>query len=130
RIGVLLDEVNLHQINIHDNHISYCKEGGIVARSSEIRNIQIVGNDIEYNFDDDATVVSADLYFDTSKKGSIREGTITGNNIQAEESSGGSNIRFDGNPDSRIKIGLLNITGNHISNQETLIKLKNVKGIS
>src|SRR5690606_5019091 len=80
--------------------------------------------------DSDSEVVSADLYFDTSKKGSIREGTITGNNIQAKESSGGSNIHFDGNPDSNIKIGLLSIVGNHISNQETLIKLKNVKGIS
>lgn len=130
KIGVFLDDVNIHQINIHDNHISYFLEGGIVVRDSEIRNIQIVGNDIEYNFADDAGIVSADLYFDTLNKGSIREGTITGNNIQAKESPGGSNIRFDGNPDTNIKIGLLSITGNHISNQETLIKLRNVKGVS
>ncbi len=130
RIGVYLDQVNLHQINIHDNHISYCKEGGIVARNSEIRNIQIVGNDIEYNFDAESKVVSADVFFDISERGSIREGTISGNNIQALKSPGGANIHFIGNPDSRIKIGLLSIDGNHISNQETLIKLKNVKGIS
>lgn len=130
KIGVFLDEVNLHQINIHDNHISYCKEGGIVVRNSEIRNIQIVGNDIEYNFDTTSGTISADLFFDIAEKGSIREGTISGNNIQALESSGGANIHFNGNPDSRVKIGLLSITGNHISNQETLIKLKNVKGIS
>lgn len=46
-----MDRINLHQINITGNHISYCKRGGIVVRESEIRNIQIVGNDIEYNFD-------------------------------------------------------------------------------
>src|SRR5690606_37368655 len=34
KIGVFLDEVNLHQININDNHFSYCKEGGIVVRNS------------------------------------------------------------------------------------------------
>lgn len=130
KIGVFLDEVNIHQININDNHISYCKFGGIVIRNSEIRNIQIVGNDIEYNFDADSETPSADLYFDISEKGSIREGTISGNNIQAMESPGGSNINFKGNPDNSVKIGLLSITGNHISNQETLVKLKNVKGVS
>lgn len=130
RIGVYLDEVNLHQINIHDNHISYCKEGGIVVRNSEVRNIQIVGNDIEYNFDPDGHLTSADVFFDTGVGGSIREGTITGNNIQAERSDGGANIHFNGHPENRLKIGLFSITGNHISNQETSIKMKNVKGIS
>ena len=130
KIGVFLDEVNIHQININDNHISYCNEGGIVVRDSEIRNIQIVGNDIEYNFDTDGKMISADVYFDISKMGSIREGTISGNTIQAVGSPGGSNIHFNGSPDSRIKIGLLSIVGNHISNQETLIKLNNVKGVS
>lgn len=130
RIGVYLDEVNLHQINIHDNHISYCKEGGIVVRNSEIRNIQIVGNDIEYNFDPDGQHISADVFFDAGVGGSIREGTISGNNIQAERSEGGANIHFAGHPENRLKIGLLSISGNHISNQETSIKLQNVKGIS
>ena len=60
-------------------------------------------------------MISADVYFDISKMGSIREGTISGNTIQANESPGGSNIHFSGNPDSKIKIGLLSIVGNHIS---------------
>src|SRR5947207_2270405 len=50
-VGIFLDRVNLHQINIHGNHVSYCKRGGIVVANSEVRNIQICSNDIEYNFD-------------------------------------------------------------------------------
>src|SRR5438093_5003564 len=50
-VGVFLDRVNLHQTNIHGNHISYCKQGGIKIVASEIRNLQICSNDIEYNFD-------------------------------------------------------------------------------
>ncbi len=130
KYGIFLDEVNLHQINIHDNHISYCSQGGIVVRNSEIRNIQIVGNDIEYNFDRESDVPCADIYFDVEEKGSVREGTISGNNIQAERSSGGATIHFLGYPEDRLRIGLISISGNHISNQETLLKLRNVRGIS
>lgn len=129
-IGVYLDSVNIHQININDNHISYCKKAGIMVRDSEIRNIQIVGNDIEYNCDAKTNEVSADIFFDISETGSIREGAISSNTIQSVESKGGANINFRGRADSRIKLGLLSITGNHISNQETLIKMRNVKGIS
>lgn len=130
KYGVFLDEVNLHQINIHDNHISYCSQGGIVVRNSEIRNIQIVGNDIEYNYDHQSSDPCADIFFDVEEKGSIREGTISGNNIQAERSEGGATIHFQGSSEDRLKIGLLSISGNHISNQETLIRISHAKGIS
>jgi len=62
--------------------------------------------------------------------GSVREGTISGNTIQAIPSPEGANIRFlglDGNSD---KIGLWSITGNHISNQKVNIHLENTRGIS
>src|SRR5262245_10738950 len=62
-IGVFLDRVNLHQTNIHGNHISYCKQGGLVIVASEIRNLQVCSNDIEYNFDLMAET-SADVLFD------------------------------------------------------------------
>ncbi|MDP3468436.1 MAG: right-handed parallel beta-helix repeat-containing protein [Daejeonella sp.] len=128
-IGIFLDQVNIHQFIISDSHISYCKKGGIKVFSSEIRNFQITGNDIEYNCDPEGPV-SADILVDCSRGGSVREGTISGNTIQAIPSTGGANIRFlglEGNPD---KIGLWSITGNHISNQELNIHLENTRGIS
>jgi polygalacturonase len=128
-VGIYLDSVNLHQIIISDSHISYCKLGGIRISRSEIRDIQITGNDIEYNCDPEGPV-SADIWFDCSKRGSIREGTISGNTIQAIPSPGGANIRFTGPSGNYEQIGLLSITGNHISNQTVNIDLKHTRGIS
>ncbi|MEZ6053341.1 MAG: NosD domain-containing protein [Planctomycetaceae bacterium] len=48
-VGVFLDGVNLHVFNIAGSHISYNRLGGIRIERSEIRNLQITGNDIEYN---------------------------------------------------------------------------------
>lgn len=128
-IGIFLDQVNIHQFIISDSHISYCKRGGIGVMGSEIRNFQITGNDIEYNCDPEGSA-SADIWLDCSKGGSVREGTISGNTIQAIPSKGGANIRFLGAPDNADKIGLWSITGNHISNQELNIHLENTRGIS
>lgn len=128
-IGIFLDQVNIHQFIISDSHISYCKKGGIGVTGSEIRNFQITGNDIEYNCDPEGPA-SADIWVDCSKGGSVREGTISGNTIQAIPAKGGANIRFLGAPDNADKIGLWSITGNHISNQELNIHLENTRGIS
>lgn len=127
-VGVLFDRVNLHQAIIHGSHISYCKRGGIKIFGSEIRNFQITGNDIEYNYDTNATE-SADIWFDVTE-GTVREGTIASNTIQAKVSPGGANIRFIGNPGTPDKVGLWTIIGNHISNQEVNIHLKNVRGVT
>ena len=128
-IGVYLDSVNLHQIIISDSHISYCKQGGIKVNKSEIRNFQITGNDIEYNYDEESTSV-ADIWVDCSEKGSVREGTISGNTIQAIPSPGGANIRFTGPRENNRQIGLWSITGNHLSNHTVIIHLSNTQGIS
>ena len=126
--GVLFDSVDLHQIIINDNHISYCKRGGIKIVNSAIRDLQIVGNDIEYNHDLAATE-SADVWFDV-RQGSVREGVITGNTIQAIRTPGGANIRFVGNPETPNKVGLWSITGNHLSSQEVNVHLKSARGVS
>lgn len=128
-IGIYLDSVNIHQIIISDSHISYCKLGGIKVSRSEIRDFQITGNDIEYNCDPEGTV-SADIWVDCSRHGSIREGTISGNTIQAIPSPGGANIRFSGPSGNNEQIGLWSITGNHISNQTVNIRLDHTRGIS
>ena len=46
-VGVFLDEVNLHQFNCHGCHISCNSHGGIKVARGNVRNLQIVGNDIE-----------------------------------------------------------------------------------
>ncbi len=129
-IGVFLDDVDIHQFIISDSHISYCKKGGIKVSGSSIRNFQITGNDIEYNCDPEG-VVSADILIDCSQEGSsVREGTISGNTIQAIYSPGGANIRFIGSASNANKIGLWSITGNHIGNQDFNIDLVQSRGIS
>jgi hypothetical protein len=126
--GILLDRVNLHQTNIHGNHISYCKQGGLKIVSSEVRNIQICSNDIEYNYDAKAEG-AADVFFDC-RNGTVREGTIVGNTIQAKKSPGGANVRLvgvgKGNPNAT---GLLAITGNLIGSQQTALHLVACRGV-
>jgi hypothetical protein len=128
-VGIYLDSVNLHQIIISDNHISYCTLGGIKISRSEIRDIQITGNDIEYNCDSDGPL-TADIWIDCSERGSVREGTISGNTIQAIPSPGGANIRFTGPQRNDLQIGLISITGNHISNHTVNILIERARGIS
>lgn len=127
--GVFFDMVDLHQANITGSHISFCKRGGIRMERTSIRNLQIVGNDIEYNYDADVEE-SADILVDIREGGSVREGTIVGNTIQAVRTPGGANIRLLGAPDSPDKIGLFAVTGNHISSQEVNLHLQNVRGVT
>lgn len=128
--GVLLDHVNLHQTIITGSHISYCLRGGIRIISSEIRNLQITGNDIEYNYDTDADE-SADVWIDSSDDGaSVREGTICGNTIQAKYSRGGANVRIVGrNPQQNHKAGLFAISGNLIGSQAINVHLVACRGV-
>jgi polygalacturonase len=120
-VGILFDAVNLHQTNIHGCHISYCKQGGIKVVASEIRNLQICSNDIEYNFDPSAAS-SADVCFDC-RQGTVREGTLVGNTIQARESPGGANVRFLGAEDHPNAVGLFTISGNLIGSQARALDL-------
>src|SRR5437667_231108 len=123
-----IDRVNLHQTNIHGSHISYCKQGGIVVVGSEIRNLQICSNDIEYNYDLKAEA-SADILFDC-RAGTVREGTIVGNTIQAVRSPGGANVRLLGaSKDNPNNVGMLAITGNLIGSQHTLLHLQACRGV-
>jgi hypothetical protein len=127
-VGVFLDRVNLHQINVHGSHISYCKQGGIRVVGSEVRNFQICSNDIEYNFDPQAQA-SADVLFDC-RDGTVREGTLVGNTVQARRSPGGANVRLLGvGRDNPNAVGLFTITGNLIGSQQTAIELRACRGV-
>ncbi len=134
--GVFLDGVNLHQTIISGSHISYCRLGGIRIERSEVRNLQITGNDIEYNNNNIHKVEGADgvataeIWLDASQ-GSIREGTICSNTIQATYSPNGANIRIIGQPnEANAKAGMLAITGNLIGSQWNNIHLTAVQGVT
>ena len=136
-IGVWLDRVNLHQTNIIGNHISYCRLGGIRIDNSEIRNLQITGNDIEYNnyrafnMPEAADVPTAEIYIDCSKGGTVREGTISSNTIQATYSPHGANIRIIGGASEHSHLaGMWCISGNLIGSQATNVHLTLTRGIT
>jgi len=129
-IGVFLDRVNLHQAIITGSHISYCRRAGIKIVGSEIRNLQISGNDIEYNYDLDEDE-SADVWIDSTADGSsVREGTIVGNTIQAKYSPGGANVRMVGrNAAQNHKAGMFTISDNLIGSQEINVHLVACRGV-
>ncbi|MFB0554442.1 MAG: right-handed parallel beta-helix repeat-containing protein [Phycisphaerae bacterium] len=129
QVGIDFNKVNLHQAIIADSHISYNPVSGIRLLGGEMRNFQIVGNDIEYNYDPNSQG-SADILIDmTSPGSSFREGTIVGNTIQARPSQGGANIRFLGGKNLKVG-GLMAITGNLIGSQTHNIHLVNCRGVS
>ncbi len=128
-VGVDFDHVNLHQAIIADSHISYNSIAGIRLLGGEMRNFQIVGNDIEYNHDVEHEG-SADILIDMRPDGSsFREGTIVGNTIQARPSPNGANIRFLGGKSLKVG-GLLTITGNLIGSQTHNIHLADCRGVT
>ena len=129
QVGIDFNKVNLHQAIIADSHISYNPVAGIRLLGGEMRNFQMVGNDIEYNYDPNGQD-SADILIDMTPPGSsFREGTIVGNTIQARPSPGGANIRFLGGKNLKVG-GLLAITGNLIGSQTHNIHLVNCRGVS
>lgn len=129
-IGVFLDHVNLHQAIITGSHISYCRRAGIKIVGSEVRNLQITGNDIEYNYDL-ANDACADVIIDATADGSsVREGTIVGNTIQAKYSPGGANVRMVGlNARQNHKAGMFTISDNLIGSQEINVHLVACRGV-
>lgn len=136
-IGVYLDDVNLHQINLANSHISYNREGGVVVRNGNVRNLQIANCDIEANMPgDDTPTTAANILIDVSNAAdspqiSIAEIAITGCTIQhssnyagkglTEVAPGGANIRILGNPGKPIDS--VTIHGNIVSDTNVLVDL-------
>lgn len=127
-VGVYLDDVNLHQINIAASHISYNRQGGIVVRDGNVRNLQVSGCDIEANMPADETPTKvANILIDVSgspetRAQSIAEIAITGCTIQHSAISGkkdqklapgGANIRLAGK--EIYPINSVTISGNVLS---------------
>ncbi len=128
--GVFFDRCNLHQIIIHGSHISYNKRAGIKSLGGDVHNLQITGNDIEYNNSpDDSTAApgeprGAEIWFD-ARDGIISEVTIASNTIQATVQPGGANVRIWGgeNP-TAYGARLIAITGNVLGSQTRGLDLR------
>jgi hypothetical protein len=135
-IGVFLDRVNLHQIIVVGSHISYCRQGGIVSRGGEVRNLQIGTCDIEGCMSP-TEAATANLLLD-SRGGSIGEVTISGCTIQHESQSPNSaNIRLLGegvgglpNVPGATREGHVTITGNVFSDVKVNVEIQNSRGVT
>ena len=130
--GVYFQEANLHQAVVASSHVSYCRLGGVRIEGGEIRNLQITGNDIEYNTNRSIGLPGADAEATAEilvdcREGTIREGTIASNTIQATASPGGANIRFLGTAD---RVGMWTIAGNVIGSQSVNVHLVGAAGVA
>jgi hypothetical protein len=143
-IGVYLDDVNLHQINVANSHVSYNRGGGIVVRDGNVRNLQVVGCDIEANMPADETPTdTANVLIDVSGSAddatkSIAEISITGCTIQHSANysgdpnltvaPGGANIRLAGK--AIYPIDSVTISGNVLSDTTTNIDIRHAIDVS
>jgi hypothetical protein len=135
-IGVYLDHVDLHQINVGNSHISYNDGGGIVQRGGNVRNLQVGNCDVESNMGQKAPP-TANVLIDATG-GSIGEIAITGCTIQHNHTAGDSaNIRIIGEGNARpsyaegeLRGGNVTITGNILSDVQTNVHLVKVRGVT
>lgn len=129
-IGLFMDHLNLHQINVSNSHISYNDQGGIVVRDSEIRNLHIGTCDIEGNMSPE-TEPTANILIDTTN-GSVREGAIVGCTIQhSHDAPNSANIRFIGRSRQVAnKVGHFAISDNALSDVAVNIDLQYARGVT
>ncbi len=134
-IGIYLDQVNLHQINVGNSHVSYNAGGGIVQRGGDVRNLQVGNCDVEANMgeEDPAT---ANVLIDAAG-GSIGEIAITGCTLQhAHNAPDSANIRIIGQglpqpyAEGELRGGNVTITGNVLSDVQVNIHLRKVRGVT
>ncbi|MEK7994777.1 MAG: right-handed parallel beta-helix repeat-containing protein, partial [Planctomycetota bacterium] len=134
-IGIYLDQVNQHQTNVGNSHISYNGGGGIVQRGGDVRNVQIGNCDIEANMDANGPP-AANVLIDATG-GSIGEIAITGCTLQhAHNAPDSANIRIIGEgvphryAEGELRGGNVTITGNVLSDVQINIHLLKVRGVT
>ena len=130
-IGVYLDDVDLHQINIVGSHISYNQGGGIVVRKGYLRNLQVAGCDIEVNMGPEGEPTANILIDSTESLYGHAEIAITGCTIQHTlKAPGSANIRFIGSDAKGRWWGALTIAENVLSDVVTNVEIVNARGVS
>jgi len=128
-VGLYLDDVNLHQINVSNCHISYNGGGGIVVRGGNVRNLQIATCDIEGNMNAEGPP-TANVLLD-ARQGSIREGAIVGCTIQHSHTAPGSaNIRMLGRgAEDERKVGNFVVANNVLSDVAVNLHIRHGRGV-
>lgn len=129
-VGIYLDNVNLHQINVSNSHISYNAQGGIVNRGGNVRNLHVTGCDIEGNMGDEKSPPSANVLLDsTGGEAGIGEVAITGCTIQHTRAAPGSaNIRILGKSKEHHE-GHVVIGNNVLSDTQVNVEIKNARDV-
>lgn len=139
-VGIYLDNCNLHQINVANSHISYNRQGGIVVRDGQVRNLQIGNCDIEGNMPGDTNATdTANIFIDlrnNDPKASVAEVAITGCTIQHSAAwskvgrlaPGGANIRLIGRPE--YPVDNVAIANNVMSDTTVTVHLNHTKDVT
>ncbi|UUO07085.1 right-handed parallel beta-helix repeat-containing protein [Blastopirellula sp. J2-11] len=127
-VGLYLIDLNLHQINIANSHISYNDAGGVVVRNSEIRNLHIGTCDIEANMSVEHPE-AANVLFDVTA-GSMREAAIVGCTIQHSSVPECANVRLLGQPEMPYKVGHVTIADNVMCDVAYNIDLKHARSVT
>ncbi len=130
-IGIYLDDLNLHQINVLGSHISYNLGGGIVSRRGCVRNLHIGTCDIEANHppkDASPEAATANVFLDCrDSQCGTGEVAITGCTIQhTHDSPDSANIRVLGLSAENTREGHVAITGNVFSDVQVNVELRDV----
>ena len=130
-VGLYLDDVNLHQINVSACHISYNGGGGIVVRAGNVRNLQVSGCDIEGNMAPEGPATANILIDGTGGAAGIAEVAIVGCTIQHSPNAPDSaNIRFVGIDVSDRQWGNLTIGDNVLSDVQINVDIQRARGVS
>ena len=130
-VGLFLDDVNLHQINVTGCHISYNAGGGIVVRAGNVRNLQVSGCDIEGNMAPDAPPTANVLIDCTGGEAGTAEVAIVGCTIQhSHDSPDSANIRYIGTDKAGRPWGNVSIADNVLSDVQINVDVRNARGIS
>lgn len=130
-VGMYLDNVDLHQINVSGCHISYNSAGGIVTRAGNVRNLQITGCDIESNMSSDGPPTANVLVDCAGGASGTAEMAVTGCTLQHNSASAESaNIRFLGPAKPESRWGHLTIANNVLSDVKINIDIRKGRGIS
>ncbi len=130
-VGLYLDDVNLHQINVTGSHISYNAAGGIVLRAGNVRNLHVTGCDIEGNMGPEGPPTANVLIDGNGGEAGIAEVAITGCTIQhTRDAPDSANIRFVGLDRRDRSWGHLTIANNVLSDVQVNVDLLNARGVS
>lgn len=130
-VGVFLDDVDLHQINIVGCHISYNAAGGVVVKKGYLRNLQVAGCDIEANMSVETEPTANILIDSRESQYGHAEIAITGCTIQHYSKVPGScNVRFFGQDAQGRLWGNLTIAENVLSDVERNVEIIGARGVS